>query len=202
MRLPDSYFEEMYDADADPWGFQSRWYEQRKYALTLAALPRRRYESAFEPGCSLGVLTAALAARCDRLVATDVSASARGASAERLAGTGNVELRRWALGDPWPPERFDLIVLSEVGYYLHAPALRSAVDAATEALAPGGNMLAVHWRHPVSDYPLSGDEVHELVRGTPGLARTAAYVDTDLRLETYARVPPPARSVAETEGLL
>ncbi|MFE7421819.1 hypothetical protein [Rhodococcus sp. NPDC057529] len=60
-----SYFDAMYAASPDPWGFGDRWYEQRKYALTLAALPRPRYRRAFEPGCSIGILTAALAHRCD-----------------------------------------------------------------------------------------------------------------------------------------
>ena len=37
---------------------------------------RERYASAFEPGCSIGVLTAQLAPRCDRLLACDVAAAA------------------------------------------------------------------------------------------------------------------------------
>jgi hypothetical protein len=44
-RLPDAYFAQIYTADADPWGFATRWYEQRKYALTLAALPRTQSAS-------------------------------------------------------------------------------------------------------------------------------------------------------------
>ena len=42
MSLTGDYFDRMYAGAADPWGFGSRWYEQRKYALTLAALPGRR----------------------------------------------------------------------------------------------------------------------------------------------------------------
>ena len=59
-----TYFEQIYDHDPDPWGFESRWYEHRKYALTMAALPEPHYRSAFEPGCSIGVLTDLLAPRC------------------------------------------------------------------------------------------------------------------------------------------
>ncbi len=55
MILEPAYFDQMYAASADPWGFTSRWYEKRKYALTLAMLPRERYADAFEPGCSIGV---------------------------------------------------------------------------------------------------------------------------------------------------
>jgi hypothetical protein len=52
VTLPPSYFDAMYQAAADPWGFEDRWYEQRKYAVSLALFPAARYRSAFEPGCS------------------------------------------------------------------------------------------------------------------------------------------------------
>ena len=61
-----SYFEQMYRDHPDPWEFESSLYEQRKYAVTVASLPRSRYRSAYEPGCSIGVLTELLATRCDR----------------------------------------------------------------------------------------------------------------------------------------
>ena len=66
----------MYQAAADPWGFEDRWHEQRKYAISLAQLPAARYRSAFEPGCSVGVLTRLLASRCDTLLSCDVAAAA------------------------------------------------------------------------------------------------------------------------------
>ncbi|MFE7803067.1 SAM-dependent methyltransferase, partial [Nocardia sp. NPDC057440] len=124
-RLRAGYFENMYARDPDPWGFTTRWYEQRKRALTMAALPKPRYRNAFEPGCSIGTLSAELTTRCDRLVCADVVAQALDsaeARVERLPYTarGTVEFRRWALGEEWPDERFDLIVFSEVCYYLDA----------------------------------------------------------------------------------
>jgi hypothetical protein len=51
MSMDRAYFDEIYRSDPDPWKFESSWYEERKYALTVAALPERRYRSAFEPGC-------------------------------------------------------------------------------------------------------------------------------------------------------
>lgn len=201
-RLPDRYFADLYAASADPWGFTDRWYERRKRALTMAALPERRYTNAFEPGCSVGVLTAELAARCDRLLATDVSGEALDAAAERLAGLPQVELRRWALGDPWPDEApFDLIVLSEVLYYLGAELLAEVLPAARDALSPGGTLLAVHWRHDVADYPLGGDEVHARIAELPGLARLGGYRDEDVLIDVLLRVPPAVVSVATADGL-
>ena len=75
-RLPDAYFNRMYAQAEDPWQLSSRWYEQRKYAITLALLPDRRYRHAFEPGCSIGTLTTLLSSRCDHVTAVDVAASA------------------------------------------------------------------------------------------------------------------------------
>ena len=61
MSLQPAYFDDMYAESPDPWGFRTRWYEERKFALTMAALPRRRYRRVFEPGCSVGMLTRLLA---------------------------------------------------------------------------------------------------------------------------------------------
>ncbi|MDX1541958.1 MAG: SAM-dependent methyltransferase, partial [Geminicoccaceae bacterium] len=71
--LPASYFDEKYAADPDPWAFATSAYEAAKYQATLDALPRARYGSALELGCSIGVLTERLAARCTSLLALDVA---------------------------------------------------------------------------------------------------------------------------------
>lgn len=202
MRLPDSFFDAMYAGAADPWGFQTRWYEQRKLTLALAMLPRPRYAAAFEPGCSLGLVTDALARRCDRVLATDVSGAVLEAATGRLTRHSNVSLRRWALGDPWPDGQFDLIVLSEVCYYLDIPVLHDVLVEAQQALQPGGTLLAVHWRHPVPEYPLTGDEVHAVIASARGLSRLARYRDEDVLVEIYQKVPPEPRSVAAVEGLV
>ena len=201
MSLPVEYFDRMYAADPDPWGFGSRRYEQRKYAVTLAALPRARYRSAFEPGCSIGVLSAGLAQRCDSLLASDLTDAAVATASHRLAGQPGVRVERRRLPEEWPSGQFDLVVLSELGYYLDQGALDRLVDASIGGLEPGGDLILVHWRHPVADYPLDGDTVHAAFAGRPGIERTVEHVEADFRLDVYARVPPAARSVAEREGL-
>ena len=119
--MPDAYFDRMYAASADPWQLQERWYEQRKFAITLALLPHPRYRHAFEPGCSVGVLTEQLAGRCDHVTATDIVPAALDATHRRLSQAGRrerVTLLRRSLDEAWPSTDFDLVVLSEVGYYL------------------------------------------------------------------------------------
>ena len=71
--LPPEYFDEVYRANTAPWSFETSPYEQAKYTDTVAALPKASYESAFEVGCSLGVLTQLLATRCQHLLAVDVA---------------------------------------------------------------------------------------------------------------------------------
>jgi hypothetical protein len=109
-------------------------------------------------------------------------------------------VRRGALPGDWPDEPADLVVLSEVGYYLDATDLAVAVDAAVSALNPDGTILAVHWRHPAPDYPLSGDEVHAVLAEHPSLERLARYRDEDMTLDVLVR--GPAVSVARRAGVL
>jgi trans-aconitate methyltransferase len=200
VSLPVGYFEDMYSRNDDPWEFNSRWYERRKYALTVAALRRPRYRSAFEPGCSLGVLTELLAGRCDQLLAADISPQAVSGARNRLARYNNVTVDSWTLPD-WPAGPFDLIVLSEVGYYLDTDDLAAMLDSAVASLEPAGDLVAVHWRHPVEDYPQTGDAVHAAIGAQPGLHRVCRHEEEDFLLEVFARTPPAARSVARIEGL-
>ncbi|MGH3325681.1 MAG: SAM-dependent methyltransferase, partial [Streptomyces sp.] len=107
MNTPSTYFEQLYSGSADPWQLSDRWYEQRKYAHTLAALPQRRYRSAFEPGCSVGVLTARLAERCDSLLATDRVAAAAGLAAARTRELPGVRVEQLAIPEEWPAGSFE-----------------------------------------------------------------------------------------------
>ncbi|WP_055476484.1 class I SAM-dependent DNA methyltransferase [Gordonia sp. HS-NH1] len=197
--LPDSYFHEMYQDSDDPWGFSSRWYEQRKYALTLAALSSPRYGTVFEPGCSIGVLSAELARRADRLLCTDVSPRAVELARRRLDGHASVEVRVGDIVSDWPPGRFDLIVLSEVLYYLDDTDLDDLIARLPDALTPTGEVLAVHWRWPVEEYPRTGDEVHDALRRS-SLTTSAEYEDADFRL--CVMTPSPGASVAQREGIV
>jgi trans-aconitate methyltransferase len=190
----------MYAGAEDPWGFRSRWYEQRKRDVTLAALTRPRYRRAFEPGCSIGVLTAALADRCDEVVAADVDERAVTTARGSLASRRNVRVERLSLPPEWPDGMFDLVVISEVAYYLASPELEQLIDCAVGSLAPRGTLLACHWRHPVPDYPATGDEVHHRLLARPELNQAVSHVEEDFRLDllTLGSAPSPARR----EGLV
>ena len=159
--LDGNYFDDVYRANSDPWGFETSPYEHAKYAASLGALPRAHYPRAFEIGCSLGVFTAQLAQRCDYLLGVDVSTQALAQARRRCAALPQVALQQMHLPDEFSTGPFDLITLCEVGYYWNLADLARAADRIAGALPAGGQLLLVHWTPPVHDYPLTGDEVHE-----------------------------------------
>lgn len=183
-RVAREWFERAYAEDPDPWGMATRAYERRKYALTVASLPEERYRSGFEPGCSLGVLSVSLASRCDRLLSVDHVAPVVAAAARRLRPFPHVHVERRDLPEAWPEGPFDLLVLSELGYYFDAGELEVLEAAAWSSLDAGATVVAVHWRHR-TDYPLSGDEVHAALDRDPHLRSVAHHVEDDFLLDVW-----------------
>ncbi|MGU3537944.1 class I SAM-dependent DNA methyltransferase [Methylobacterium sp. A54F] len=158
--IPASYFDERYADDPDPWRFATSDYEREKYAATLAALPRARYDAILEIGCSIGVFTRELAARCDAILGLDVAEAALEQARIRCADQPGARFARMQVPGEWPEGRFDLILLSEVVYYLDRADVGRLVQRVRESLAPGGDVVLVHWTGE-THYPLSGDEAAE-----------------------------------------
>jgi cyclopropane fatty-acyl-phospholipid synthase-like methyltransferase len=182
---PIAYFDEMY-TDPDPWGYESSWYEHRKYALTLAALTRDRYPHALEIGCSIGVLTDQLADRCDRLLAIDLHRGALERARQRVATRSHVRLARLQVPRQWPDGTFDLIVISEVAYYLEPARHHRLVDKVVDSIADDGEVVLVHWRGE-TDYPQTGDEAHRRWLDDQRFTSVAAYREAAFRLDVLAR---------------
>lgn len=202
---PASYFDTMYAGSADPWDLAGRWYEQRKYALTVAALPRRRYRRAFEPGCSVGVLTGLLAERCDEVLATDRVPAAVEAATRRNRDRSHVEVRHMAVPDAWPEGTFDLIVLSELLYYFDDATLREVLKRTVDSLEPAGTLVTVHWDHPVEDHLRTGTQLVPLLAGVDELVPVGQLDDADFVLQTFTRRLPDgsaAPAPAAVEGLV
>lgn len=194
----DRHFDELFRHDADPWQTRTRWYEQRKRALLLASLPQPRYIRACEPGCGAGETTAALAQRCDEVVASDASAAAVAQARVRLGACANVRVTQARMPRDWPAGRFDLIVLGELGYYLPAADLAELAEACRASLAGTGTLVACHWRRPEPDMLQRAQAVHATLQRCTGLPATAHYEDADFLLDVWTADP---RSVAQREGL-
>lgn len=189
--LTPDYFEAVYRDDPDPWGFATRPYEAAKYQATLAHLPRAKYRSALEVGCSIGVLSRLLADRCEGLLSVDVSERALGQARERCSDRPHVRIERMAIPQETPPGRFDLILLSEVAYYWSPEDLARARAMLAGALDRGGHLLMVHWTPFVADYPQTGDAVHQaFLDGGPavGLEHRDGAREATYRIDLFEKI--------------
>ncbi|WP_447768254.1 class I SAM-dependent DNA methyltransferase [Sphingobacterium faecium] len=155
------YFKDIYDRSEDPWNFETSAYEAAKYAATIAALPNKQEERVLEVGCSIGVLTRLLAQRCTHLLAIDVSQKALDIATRRCEHVRNVTFKKASFPKELTADQFNLIMVSEVAYYLSAADWKAAIGALYERLVSGGHIVLVHWLPEVPDYPQTGDEVHD-----------------------------------------
>jgi SAM-dependent methyltransferase len=151
-----AHFEALYAASPDPWNFETSAYEAEKYTATLAALDGRRFASGFEVGCSIGVLTARLATVCDTLLAVDIVPRALDAAQRRNQEARHVTFAQRTIPDQWPAQTFDLIILSEVLYFLDPAEIDRTADRARDSLAPGGLVILVNYLGQI-DEPLDGE---------------------------------------------
>lgn len=184
-------------AEGDPWGVAT-WYERRKRSLLLAALQQQRYGRVLDVGCSTGELTRELVGRADDVVAVDVSGAAL-ARARELVPDAHV---RFVLGDVPQILRddtvtaapFDLVVVSEVGYFLHGDELVSLLRRCRRLLAEDGELVLCHWRHPTRDVPLDGTLVQSQAEAMLDLPRRVHVEESDVILDVYGGVPPSPRA--------
>ena len=200
LSQPDAqarHFDALFSDDADPWRTRTRWYERRKRALTMAVLPQERYARACEPGCGAGETTLALSGRCEEVVSSDASAAAVTQARARVAGLAHVTIAQARMPGDWPAGTFDLIVLSELGYYLAADELARLAQHCRDAMRKVGTLVACHWRHPESDLRLSAHDVHAELHARTGLHRASHYEDDDFLLDVWTT---DTRSVATREG--
>ncbi|HEV7483936.1 MAG TPA: SAM-dependent methyltransferase [Solirubrobacterales bacterium] len=185
-RAPVEHFERLARDSSDPWGYATSSYEQAKYRRTLAHLPKR-IGSALELGCSVGVFTAMLAPRCDRLLAVDFSPTALAHARERVGDRAEVEFRQALLPEETPRGPFSAIVCSEILYYWSPELVRQGLRLIESALAPGGILVAVHWRPSDPRRGLDGDAVHAILRAETGLHHRREEADEDFLLDSWER---------------
>lgn len=190
--LNQTYFDDVYRVNEDPWNFTTSAYERDKYKDTIDSLGRNHYQNAFEIGTSIGVLTAQLAQRCEQLLTVDASELPLKQARERLKDTPNVTIRQMAVPDQFPDGMFDLILVSEVAYYWSMDDLLKAQQLIIEHLQPGGQLMIVHWTPKVHDYPLTGDQVHDqflaISRADQLLRHLHGHRKETYRLDLFERV--------------
>lgn len=160
-----SFFEQLH-ADGDPWDLATDPYEQWRYDIVAGHVEPGRYATAFEPGCSVGELTARLAERCGHVDSIDIAERAVAQARVRCEGLPNVSINQGALPAAIPNHRYDLIAFVEVGYYFTADVLGDLCVALERLVRPGGRLLAAHWIGESADHVLSGEVVHDILQAT------------------------------------
>jgi hypothetical protein len=178
-----AFFEQKYQENADPWNFSHSAYELARYDAIINAISHRTYHRAFEPGCSIGVLTERLAAYCDAVEAIDFSPTASVLAQRRCAHLPNVEVRCAALPDGIPTKDCDLLVLSEIGYYFTPQAWQRISSTLIDAIPQDATVMAAHWLGHSEDHCMSGDEVHEILLANPKLQIEHAERNQNMRLD-------------------
>ncbi len=136
------YWERFFERP-DPWNYVSV-YEQVKYEQTLSLIPDG-VEKALELACAEGLFTAKLAQKVGFVMAADISSRAVERAAERCRDLPNVELRILDFVESELPPEQDLIVCSEVLYFIDDEAsLEQVCRKIAAALKPGGYLVTAH----------------------------------------------------------
>jgi SAM-dependent methyltransferase len=152
------HFQRIYEASEDPWNYRTSEYEKAKRDATIIGMGGRRFRSGLEVGCSIGELTRRLADHCDRLLGVDFIDAALAVARGKCAGQPWVSFRKVRVPLEWPAGEFDLIVLSEVLYFLSAEDNARLVDLIRRCLAAKGVVLLVNWLEKSPEDPCSGDD--------------------------------------------
>ncbi|WP_426138784.1 class I SAM-dependent DNA methyltransferase [Psychrobacter sp. TWR1-1-1] len=225
----ETYFDALYHNNTDPWQYQTRWYEKRKREICLAMLPKSHYHYAIELGCGNGVLSELLAQRCQTLISIDGNQQAVKLAKERLAELPHayviqgviptilLNLERKlidtdSLSDNVSATRspFDLIVISEVLYYLEPNDIDTVIAWAQQNIAIDGTLLCCHWRYAIDGFAMTGETVHQRLHQAFNAANDKAscqvtfnhqsqVVDSDFLLDVWQNSP---NTVAMQENLI
>ena len=224
----ESYFDTLYRGNTDPWQYQTRWYEKRKRDMCLAVLPQSQYKHGIELGCGNGVLSELLARRCQALVSLDGNHQAVQLAKARLAELSHVKviqgvipvklftlkaglLEAYSLARDTPvmAAPFDLIVISEILYYLSPTDIDIVIAWIQQNLAIGGTLLCCHWRYAIEGFAMTGETVHKRLHHAFNLMANdkqqiafnhqSRILDSDFLLDVWQR---SQSSVARQENLI
>jgi SAM-dependent methyltransferase len=127
----------------DPWRLGTSAFDTARYQTMLEfARSDRPYMRGLEVGCAAGAFTERVAPLCREWLVIDVVQAAIERASARLKGNSNIE---WHVADIVtfrPQKSFDLIIVSEVLYYLRGREnLVRAVGNLFRLMAPGGVLI-------------------------------------------------------------
>ena len=185
--------------EADPWGYESRWYEQRRRQLIACVLPQHALGRVLEIGCATGLIAQQLADRAASWLGLDISSKAVALASQALQSYRHVRLQQADITQHWPSGSFDTYLICDMGYYLPQQALENMAQHIAQSAHTSTVLVAAHWRHPFDQVITPTQQVHQILDRCSGLCPLARYIDEDLLLEVWTG---NGQSIARTEGFL
>ncbi|PZX16497.1 nodulation protein S (NodS) [Palleronia aestuarii] len=178
----------LYDATDDPWNFRTSAFELGRLDAVARALPRPRYESALELGCGNGELARRIASRCAAYTGLDAVPTALAAA--RLAVPEACFVEGFLPCD-LPGENHDLVLLSEILYFLDRDAIRD-LAACIDRTSPQADVVTVTWGGPTGHALTGAEAVAAFADATPR-ARRQIETGALYRIEIFTPLEQAAR---------
>lgn len=159
-RIDVEGFEALFQTDPDPWDYESSRFEAHKRKVLLNHIGLRSRGRVLELACANGVTTQALMRCALRTTALDASATALSQAETRLKDADRLRLMHAKLPGGMPRELFDLIVVSEIVYYLRRDAYTRLAMEILSRIAPGGRVLVLHHHVNFPDATIRPEQAH------------------------------------------
>lgn len=138
-----SYFEIKY-SKRDPYLTTSNNREIEKLEITFNSIKGHNYKHILDIGCGEGYLIEKLLPIADMVTIIDISRLSINRARNRIGKRENIKFIREDILRFDTQERFDLIICSEVLFYLQVPDIISLANKIVKWLLPGGHLLLVH----------------------------------------------------------
>lgn len=187
-------FERLFRTSIDPWNYRSSPFEAHKRQVLLRACGARVYGRGLELACANGETTLRLERQCLRLDAVDASPTAVAAATRRTEGLTRVTVAVRQLPEEMPRGPFDLIVVSELVYYLAPNALRRLMTGIEAALAPGGRVVLLHHLRRFADAAQVPALAHAAAGRRLSRSMRPVFVERHARFEAVAFQAPLRRT--------
>ncbi len=136
-------FEALFRKDPDPWDYAGSRFESFKREVLLHACGDRIAGRGLELACANGETSRHLARRCLRLLAVDASPTVIATARQRVRDR-RVTFAVAELPSETPHGTFDLIVASELLYYMRRTDMDALLARLKQSLAPRGRIVILH----------------------------------------------------------
>lgn len=181
-------FDELHAADEDPWQLATSAYEAQKRQALLDAMGTG-YRRTLEVGCSIGTLSAELADHSVSVTAIDASQAAIDTAKKRYGKNSQIDFQCLTVPFEWPEGQFDLVVLSEIGYFMAPQQWEETLQRIHTTTDATFTLALCHWLGEIEDWPADAEAVHEQCRKfwpnatVVTTERTENYILEVLRIE-------------------